>query len=200
MSPEAFVELLARELRVAGVVVGANYRFGYRAAGTAQLLQQLAPQHGLRVRVLGLVGGEGAGGERAVSSSHVRTCLAGGELADVAAALGRPYRLVVRPGAGASASSSSSSGSSSGGSSRSSSTLWLPAAALENQPPGPGAYEVTVSLMGSSEAAAGGGAEAAPPCRARLVVDGDALTLEAAGPAAWEPGLLGCPSLALDFC
>lgn len=55
MSPEAFVELLARELQVAGVVVGSNYRFGYRAAGTADLLQRLGPQHGMRVRVLELV-------------------------------------------------------------------------------------------------------------------------------------------------
>lgn len=55
MSPEAFVELLAKELQVAGVVVGSNYRFGYRAAGTTELLQQLGPQHRMRVQVLGLV-------------------------------------------------------------------------------------------------------------------------------------------------
>ena len=49
MSPEAFVQLLAEELRVAGVVVGANYRFGYRAAGDAALLQRLGPQYGMQV-------------------------------------------------------------------------------------------------------------------------------------------------------
>ncbi len=29
MSPEAFVRLLAEDLKVSGVVVGENYRFGY---------------------------------------------------------------------------------------------------------------------------------------------------------------------------
>jgi FAD synthase len=60
LSPEAFVELLAGQLRVSGVVVGRNYRFGYRAAGTAELLQRLGPSHGMQVRVLGLVGTQAA--------------------------------------------------------------------------------------------------------------------------------------------
>ncbi len=50
MSPEAFVRMLADELHVAGVVVGRNYRFGYRAAGDAALLQRLGPEHGMQVR------------------------------------------------------------------------------------------------------------------------------------------------------
>ncbi|PRW61615.1 FAD synthetase chloroplastic-like [Chlorella sorokiniana] len=72
MSPEAFVGLLATELQVAGVVVGANYRFGYRAAGTASLLESLGPQHGLQVRILDLVAGThqaSASGSSSSSSS-----------------------------------------------------------------------------------------------------------------------------------
>ena len=60
MSPEAFVDLLAEQLQVAGVVVGSNYRFGYRAAGTAQLLQQLGPARGMQVRVHDIVGSAAA--------------------------------------------------------------------------------------------------------------------------------------------
>ena len=60
MSPEAFVDLLAEQLQVAGVVVGSNYRFGYRAAGTAQLLQRLGPERGMQVRVHDLVGSAAA--------------------------------------------------------------------------------------------------------------------------------------------
>lgn len=69
MSPEAFVELLAAELHVAGVVVGSNYRFGYRAAGTAELLQQLGPQHGMQVcsKGGGCMGWATAGGRGWVS-------------------------------------------------------------------------------------------------------------------------------------
>ena len=48
MAPEAFVALLARQLCVSGVVVGSNYRFGYRAAGTADTLRELGGQYGLQ--------------------------------------------------------------------------------------------------------------------------------------------------------
>ena len=60
-------------LQVAGVVVGSNYRFGYRAAGTASLLRSLGPQHGLQVQVLDLVAGthdaNGSAGSSSSSSS-----------------------------------------------------------------------------------------------------------------------------------
>ena len=98
MSPEAFVLLLAEELQVAGVVVGSNYRFGYKAAGTAELLRALGPQHGMQVRVLDLVQGlQGSSGspEGCVSSSAVREALSAGDMALVADCLGRPYRLVA---------------------------------------------------------------------------------------------------------
>ena len=74
MSPEAFVELLAAELQVAGVVVGANYRFGYRAAGTTEVLRSLGPTHGLRIRVLDLVaGGSGSsGGSSSGDAQHAQ--------------------------------------------------------------------------------------------------------------------------------
>jgi hypothetical protein len=204
MSPETFAELLARQMRVAGVVVGENYRFGYRAAGNAALLQRLGPRLGMRVRVLSLVeeqagsaggsseavvAGDGAahasddarqqpqqqqqqppGSERppgpqpgqpssegqqhqqlpavqpglsepAVSSSRVRQALARGDLADAAACLGRPYRLV--------ASLANAAGSVTPASSSVGATLRLPATALLNQPPCPGCYPVVASLTGA---------------------------------------------------
>lgn len=60
--------------QVAGVVVGSNYRFGYRAAGTASLLRSLGPQHGLQVQVLDLVAGTpDANGSAGGSSSSGAT-------------------------------------------------------------------------------------------------------------------------------
>lgn len=49
LNPEAFVKLLAEELQVAGVVVGSNYRFGFKASGNAALLQELGAQYGMQV-------------------------------------------------------------------------------------------------------------------------------------------------------
>ncbi len=55
------------------MVVGANYRFGYRAAGTASLLHTLGPQHGLQVRVLDLVAGTHHAADGSSSSSNTAT-------------------------------------------------------------------------------------------------------------------------------
>lgn len=97
LSPEAFIELLAKELRVSGVVVGANYRFGYKAAGTTELLMELAPRYGLKVKVIDLVGGqEGVKDHTLVSSSWIRKALSAGNVAGIAECLDRPYRMVVQ--------------------------------------------------------------------------------------------------------
>ncbi|KAL4424006.1 hypothetical protein ABPG75_001307 [Micractinium tetrahymenae] len=256
MSPEAFVELLAAELQAAGVVVGSNYRFGYRAAGTAELLQQLGPQHGMQVQVLGLVASQQAGAaaaevaaakaaeggaaqqhaeqqrqheqqaagsglqaaapqpqhgqqqqheqqrvgqqrvpspeertadreeaQAAVSSSRVRHALAAGDMADAAACLGRPYRLVASL---AEAASSALPGAP---------ALRLPAAALLNQPPGPGAYEVEALLVGADTRDV-----LVPAWRATARLDEAGLTLLGGGELLAGQGLPpGAVHLALDF-
>ena len=42
--------------QVEGVVVGENYRFGYKARGDAKLLQDLGEQHGISVAITELLG------------------------------------------------------------------------------------------------------------------------------------------------
>eukprot|EP00873_Tetraselmis_striata_P043631 jgi/Tetstr1/463895/TSEL_008706.t1 len=98
MPPAEFVALLAGPLQVAGVVAGENYRFGFKAAGDAEQLVALGAQHGLRVRILELVGAGEAGMVGQVSSSRVRDALAsGGErnMRKVHKWLGRCYRAVA---------------------------------------------------------------------------------------------------------
>jgi hypothetical protein len=51
---EEFVLLLA-DLGVRGIVAGSNYRFGYKAAGDAALLQELGLKHGLVVDIVDIV-------------------------------------------------------------------------------------------------------------------------------------------------
>ncbi|CAI5499540.1 unnamed protein product, partial [Closterium sp. Naga37s-1] len=55
LSPEQFIVLLAEELRVKGIVAGSNYRFGFRAAGTASDLVELGAKHGLHVMIVDTV-------------------------------------------------------------------------------------------------------------------------------------------------
>ena len=96
MSPEAFVRLLAQELQASGVVVGQNYRFGYKAKGDTAMLQQLGSELGLQVHVLDLLEAGPLAVDGQVSSSKIREALASGRLRTVAQSLGRPYRLMAR--------------------------------------------------------------------------------------------------------
>lgn len=90
LSPAAFVaDVLVGELGAAVVVVGENFRFGRGAAGDVAVLRTLCAEHGIEVDAVPLV----AGAEGPVSSSRLRAELAEGDVAAVAAALGRPFAL-----------------------------------------------------------------------------------------------------------
>jgi riboflavin kinase/FMN adenylyltransferase len=88
-TPEQFVEtVLVDRLRARVVVVGANFRFGHRAAGDVALLRALGEQRDFRAE-----GVELDGGPQVWSSTYVRTCLATGDVAGAAEALGRPFSV-----------------------------------------------------------------------------------------------------------
>jgi len=93
LSPAAFVALLG-QLGAGGVVAGANYRFGYRAAGDAEALRHLCQAAGLAVAVVPLL--HPRVGAPQVSSTAVRAALQAGDAAAAAALLGRPHRCVLR--------------------------------------------------------------------------------------------------------
>lgn len=87
---ESFVHnILVEKLHVAAIVVGQNFRFGHKAAGTVALLEELGPRFGFTTTGVGLVGEDAV----TVSSTYVRSCVAAGDMAAVAAALGRPHRI-----------------------------------------------------------------------------------------------------------
>jgi riboflavin kinase / FMN adenylyltransferase len=88
-SPERFVvDVLVDRLHAAGVVVGANFRFGSRAAGDVATLRELGEQHGFTAEGIPL-----DGGPQVWSSTYVRTCLAAGDVEGAAEALGRPVSV-----------------------------------------------------------------------------------------------------------
>jgi riboflavin kinase / FMN adenylyltransferase len=88
-SPEEFVQrVLVDALHVAAVVVGANFRFGSRAAGDVATLRALGEADDFSVEGLAL-----DGGPMVWSSTYVRQCLAAGDVAGAAEALGRPYAV-----------------------------------------------------------------------------------------------------------
>lgn len=93
LAPDEFVDLLANVLSVKTVVCGANYRFGYRAAGDARLLQALGKDAGLRIEVVDLLS-DGTGTTEVVSSTAVRESLARGDVDAAARYLGRRHAVV----------------------------------------------------------------------------------------------------------
>ena len=89
-SPDEFASrVLADVLHAAVVVVGANFRYGSRAAGDVASLTASGEELGFRT-----VGVPLDGGPQVWSSTYIRTCLAAGDVAGAAQALGRPF--VVR--------------------------------------------------------------------------------------------------------
>ncbi|HLK03619.1 MAG TPA: bifunctional riboflavin kinase/FAD synthetase [Candidatus Acidoferrum sp.] len=90
LSPTEFVEqILVKQLRVRAVLVGENFRFGHRQAGTAELLKELGATLGFRVIVVPPVVFRG----EIVSSTAVRREIAIGNVSRAGRLLGRPFVL-----------------------------------------------------------------------------------------------------------
>ena len=85
-------EYLISRFAAVHVVCGADFRFGWRGAGTAQLLQDYCAAHGLGCTVVAQVKLDGV----PVSSTLIRSLLARGALHDANALLGHPYCLTGR--------------------------------------------------------------------------------------------------------
>ena len=89
-SPEEFVRQKLMPLHPVRVVVGRNFRFGHKAAGTVDTLAEIGRdpvEGGFEVSVLELLDTE----HHTTSSTEVRRLLAEGDVATAAQHLGRPF-------------------------------------------------------------------------------------------------------------
>jgi riboflavin kinase/FMN adenylyltransferase len=87
---EGFVErVLVNGVHAVHAVMGANFTFGHRAAGTVENLPQLGEPYELTAEGVGLVEVEG----RTVSSSSIREALSAGDLTWPRTGLGRRFVL-----------------------------------------------------------------------------------------------------------
>lgn len=90
LSPEEFVRrLLVDRLGVRAVLVGDNFRFGYRQAGNIQVLTELGQRFGFETLIVPAVTCRG----RVVSSSGIRQLIQGGRVSLAARLLQHPYAL-----------------------------------------------------------------------------------------------------------
>jgi riboflavin kinase / FMN adenylyltransferase len=98
LSPETFTHsVLVEELHAAQVVVGENFTYGYKAAGDVDSLTREGRRFGFAVEGVPLAAVDDDA--VTISSTYVRACVAAGDMASAARALGRPHRvdgIVVR--------------------------------------------------------------------------------------------------------
>jgi riboflavin kinase/FMN adenylyltransferase len=89
--------VLVEQLHAAQVVVGENFTYGHKAAGTVETLRAEGRRFGFAVEGIALAEDASDGGPSndavTISSTYVRACVAAGDMASAARALGRPHRV-----------------------------------------------------------------------------------------------------------
>ncbi|MGY1755263.1 bifunctional riboflavin kinase/FAD synthetase [Blastococcus sp. SYSU D01042] len=94
LPPETFTHtVLVEHLHVAQVVVGENFTYGHRAAGTVATLTAEGRRFGFAVEGVPLAEDNSDDGDVTISSTYIRACVAAGDMASAARALGRPHRV-----------------------------------------------------------------------------------------------------------
>jgi riboflavin kinase / FMN adenylyltransferase len=91
-------EILLGRVGMSELVIGYDHGFGKGREGDVETLRQLGDELGFAVDVVGPV----SAGDSPISSTRIRRAIAGGDMADAADGLGRPYsvRGLVVHGAG----------------------------------------------------------------------------------------------------
>lgn len=90
LSPTDFINrFLADHLKVKGIVVGYDYRFGYKAKGTVRELEELCADLKIRLAVKDAVTYEG----EVISSTRIRRAIKDGEPELAHHLLGRPFSI-----------------------------------------------------------------------------------------------------------
>lgn len=101
-SPAEFAhQVLVASLHARHVIVGENFRFGHKAAGTVATLAELGRSFGFQATGVSLLAESAiaapadvpAAQPTPISATYVRACVAAGDMRAAAHALGRPHRV-----------------------------------------------------------------------------------------------------------
>lgn len=89
LSAEGFIEKLCNEYNVKGIVVGFNYKFGYKNSGDTKLLEKLSKVYNYDLKIMEPLLFDGY----AVSSTRIRKAIKDGEIEIANKMLTRPYNI-----------------------------------------------------------------------------------------------------------
>lgn len=87
LTPEGFIKYLCEKFKVKGIVVGFNYRFGYKNIGNIEMLKELSTKYGYELYVMEPCNYE----NEVISSTRIRDELLNGNLDKAMKMLNRPY-------------------------------------------------------------------------------------------------------------
>lgn len=85
LSPLEFINLLVSSLTPSYIIAGPNYSFGYKSAGTPDLLKELAYKYGFKAEIQETV----FMGNKIISSTYIRNLIATGDVKKAKQFLGR---------------------------------------------------------------------------------------------------------------
>ncbi|GIM27796.1 riboflavin biosynthesis protein [Clostridium polyendosporum] len=89
IEPEEFIRTLVKKYKAKGIIVGFNYRFGYKNRGDIALLKSLSREIGFALYVLNAYNYK----DEVVSSTRIRECISNGNIEESNVMLLRPYML-----------------------------------------------------------------------------------------------------------
>jgi len=90
LKPEEFInQILLDKIRVKTIVVGDDFRFGYKNEGNVEILKEMGKLHSYRAKIISQLH---ASDDR-ISSTRIRTLLKKGKIKNAEKLLGRPYQI-----------------------------------------------------------------------------------------------------------
>lgn len=89
IKPEEFIKKLLEFYKARGIVVGFNYKFGYKNQGNIELLKELSKVYDFELFVFEPV----KCNEDIISSTYIRNLIKNGSVADVVSILDRPFSI-----------------------------------------------------------------------------------------------------------
>ena len=89
MTPEEFIKFLIEKFNAKGIVVGFNYKFGYRNMGDINLLKKFQKNYGFQLFIMEPCNYE----NETISSTRIREAIEYGDIDKAYKMLGRPFML-----------------------------------------------------------------------------------------------------------
>ena len=90
MMPEDFIKWLCETYKIKGIVVGFNFKFGYKNLGNVELLEKLQQKYNYKLYIIKPCMFE----NEIISSTYIRTKLLEGNVKKACEMLSRPYMLL----------------------------------------------------------------------------------------------------------